>query len=294
MHRNLLKKRWTGYYLVNTAVLLITLGLFIRTSENIRSVFRDTGIRYILILMIVAYVVHVIKAGRLYLILYGIGGMTFPEYLKMYCMITPVSMVLPFKLGEFFRMYYYGKQLDDPLKGIIIICLDRFMDTIALMVTIFLVWMFNGGNITFLIYFLLLFLLVILVGYFTFPGVCSFWKKYILKAKATEEKLALLRALSSLEHVYQEITDISTGKGMVLCFLSLLAWTVETGSFVILNGIYREDELSQTLSVYLLSAIGIGASMELKQFVFLSVLLMITIYFVIKILEALKKRRTNR
>lgn len=164
------------------------------------------------------------------------------------------------------------------------------MDTLALIAMIFLVWMFNGGNITFFIYLLLLFLVCILLAYFAFPGIYGFWKKYILKARATEKRLALLRILDSLNLVYREITDVSKGRGLILCFISFLAWAVEIGSLAMLNGISGEGELSQIISAYLLSAVGAGTSTELKQFVFLSVLLMITLYFVMKGLEVLKER----
>lgn len=285
-----LKKNKTGYNWINGIVILMTLGTFIGIYGNIRSVFLYRDIRHILVLLATVILVHLVKAGRLYLAFYG-TGMGASEYIKLYCKVTPVSMVLPFKLGEFFRMYGYGEQLNDLLKGIIIILLDRFMDTLALVAMIFLVWMFNGGNITFFIYLLLLFLICILLVYFAFPGVYGFWKKYILKARATEKRLALLRILDSLNLVYQEITDVSKGRGFILCFISFLAWAAEIGSLFILNGISGEGELSQIISAYLLSAIGAGTSAELKQFVFLSVFLMIATYFVIKVLEALKGRR---
>ena len=284
-----MKKDRAGYNWINGIVILAALGIFICIYRNTGSVFQGRDIRHVLVLLAAALMVHLIKAGRLYLALYG-TGMGASEYIKIYCKVTPVSMVLPFKLGEFFRMYGYGKQLDDILKGIIIILLDRFMDTLALTAMIFLVWMFNGGNITFFTYLLLLFLVGILLAYFAFPGVYGFWKKYILKARATERRLALLRILDSLDLVYREITDVSKGRGLILCFISFLAWAAEIGSLAILNGISGEGELSQIISAYLLSAVGAGTSTELKQFVFLSVILMITMYFVMKGLEVLKGR----
>ncbi len=284
-----MEKDRTRYNWINGIVILAALGIFICIYGNIRSVFLGRDMRHVLVLLAAAFMVHLIKAGRLYLALYGtgIGG---SEYIKIYCKVTPVSMVLPLKLGEFFRMYGYGKQLDDLLKGIIIILLDRFMDTLALIAMIFLVWIFNGGKITFFIYLLLLFLVCILLAYFAFPGIYGFWKKYILKARATEKRLALLRILDSLNLVYREITDVSKGRGLILCFISFLAWAAEIGSLAMLNGISGEGELSQIISAYLLSAVGAGTSTELKQFVFLSVLLMITLYFVMKGLEVLKER----
>jgi hypothetical protein len=131
-----------------------------------------------------------------------------------------------------------------------------------------------------------------LLLYLLFPDVFQFWKKYILRAKATENKLAILRFLDKLNLIYKEITNVSKGRGIILYFLSLIAWAVEIGSITILNGLFREGQLNQTISDYLMSAMsGRSQSTELKQFVFASVILMVVIYIIIKFIETIMGKR---
>ena len=66
--------------------------------------------------------------------------------LSTYCKVTPVSIILPFKMGELYRMYCYGRQSGIVLRSVVIILLDRFMDTAALVTVITLIWIFDGGR----------------------------------------------------------------------------------------------------------------------------------------------------
>lgn len=279
-----MKRLKIKYNFINLFILLITAGIYLYDYGTDLAIFRGKDIRHILIIITAVAAVHLIKAGRLYLALYGLD-ISLSTYIKIYCKVTPVSVVIPYKLGEFFRMYCYGSQLGNMLKGIIIVLLDRFMDTTALVTMILLVWIVNGGYVAKLVYILLVFLFFTLLVYFVFPGVYKFWKKYLLGAKATENKLAILKILDTLNAIYQEIINVSKGRGVILYFLSLTAWGIEIGSLVLLSGITREEKSNQTISKYLSSAMGTGVSTELKQFVFVSVILLIVIYIVIKGME---------
>lgn len=263
--------------------------LFIFDYRNINEIFSDTDLFHVLIIVLTVLGVHIVKAGRLYFALYG-SEISFARFLKIYCKVTPVSVIFPLKAGEFFRMYGYGHQLGNYLKGAIIVLLDRFMDTIALVTMILLVWAFNGGDVTSFVYVLLVFLAFTLLIYIVFPGVYKFWKKYLLKTKATEKKLAVLQILDTLQLIYQEITSVSRGRGIILYFMSLFAWLVEMGSISALNGLSRTGKLNQKISEYLMSAMGSNQSTEFRQFVFVSVILMVIIYVALKIIELFGKK----
>lgn len=239
---------------------------------------------HILIIVATVLLVHMIKAGRLYLALYG-SELRFSKYLKIYCKVTPVSVIFPYKLGEFFRMYYYGKTLDNMLRGVVIVLLDRFMDTIALVTMILLLWIFNGGHITVLTYVLIIFLLLTIMIYFVFPGMYRFWKKYFISVKATERKLVVLRMLETLNRVYTEVKSVSKGRGIILFFMSLVAWGIEIGSVAIQVGLLSDGNLSKIISEYLYAAMGRGQCAELKHFIFVSVLMMLVSYSILKFLE---------
>lgn len=287
-----MEKKSYKYNLINLAVILATAMLFVYDYRDIMSVFQNISLFQILILMATVLLVHAVKAGRLYLALYG-SDISFLTYLKVYCKVTPISVVIPYKLGEFFRMYCYGRELRNYLKGIIIVLLDRFMDTIALVSMIILIGAFNGGSITSFVYILLAFLCLAVLLYLVFPGVYTFWKQYILRAKATEHKLAILKMLETLNRIYQEIKSVSRGRGVILYFMSLVAWGVEIGSIALISGLSGEGKLNKMMSGYLASAMSGNKSAPLKRFVFVSVVLMILMYVIIKAVEMLKEKRDS-
>jgi len=171
--------------------------------------------------------------------------------------------------------------------------LDRFMDTIALITMILSIRIFMGGALTSFTYWLLLFLGIALLVYFVFPGVYGFWKKYLLRAKATENKLRALKMLDGLQLIYREIVNVTKGRGMILYVLSLMAWSVEIGCIVLLKQIAGEEQLGQAILTYLASAMNVEQSTELRQFVFASVILMIMLYGIIKLAELFRGKKVQ-
>lgn len=278
------------YGFFNIIILILTTCIFIYEYKNINEIFYNKKNIYILIMILTVLMVHIIKAGRLYLALYGLN-ISFLTYMKMYCKTTPVSVLFPFKIGEIFRMYCYGKNLENILRGVVVVVLDRFMDTVALITMIFLMWIFNKRVINSYVYILLVFLILVLLVYFIFPSIYKFWKKYILRSKATERKLIILKFLDILNLIYQETMNVSKGRGTILYFMSLMAWGVEIGSIIILNNLFEKGEFSQKVSVYLTSAISENQSIELRQFIFISVFFMIVSYIGVKIVELLSIER---
>ncbi|EOT28337.1 hypothetical protein C805_00479 [Eubacterium sp. 14-2] len=274
------------YNIINVVVLLITMLFFIYNCRDLPEIFAEKDLTSVFLLGITVILVHVIKAGRLYLALYG-SEIAFITYLNTYCKVTPVSIMLPFKLGELFRMYCYGQLLGNNLKGVVIILFDRFMDTTALMTAILLVWIFHGGQITSFAYMFLVFLIITLLIYFVYPEVYKFWKRYLLRAKASERKMAVLKILEMLNLIYREIENVTKGRGMILYFMSLFAWGIEIGSLMFLDASSRYSDISHVISDYLASAVKGNQSVELKQFVIVSACLLIAVYSASKVGEML-------
>ena len=277
-----MKNNKTLYNLINAAVLLISALFFVKELQSIDTISGMGDVSQIILMVVTVFLVHAIKACRLYLALYG-NGLGFSDYLKIYAKVTPVSMLLPFKLGEFFRMYCYGEKLGSLLKGAVIILFDRFMDTAALVTMIFLIRGMSGGRILYQVYFFVLFLVTALLIYLVFPGIYSFWKKWFLRAKATENKLRALKLLDMMNRVYSEIKTVSSGRGAILYFMSVAAWAVELGSVALRTGLSGTALAGDVLPDYLICAMGGGYSPLLASFVFVSVVMMVVLYLVIKV-----------
>ncbi|MBR3525539.1 MAG: hypothetical protein IKO11_06795 [Lachnospiraceae bacterium] len=276
------------YNLINILVLGVSAGWFIAgyvlpaelpaLAEPIR----------IPVVVLTVVLVHMVKAGRLYLALYGLD-MKHGACMKLYCKVTPVSVVLPWKLGEFFRIYCCGAELGSFLKGGVIILLDRFFDTMALVTMIVLLWLFSGGWIPPLAYVLLAFLGLVFFLYLAFPGMHEVWKKNLLSAKATPHRLSMLKLLDTLGRVHGEIRTVLGGRGILLYLLSMAAWGVEIGSLAFLQG--PEESIGARVARYLYAAVGMEDSVELKRFVVFTIVLLIFAYGIIKLAELIAASR---
>lgn len=281
-----MRNREYRYRLINFSVISVSVLLFIYNYQNVTALFYNTDFPRIFIIFMTVLLVHLIKVGRLYLALYG-TEITLSSHVKIYCKVTPVSVILPFKLGELFRMYCYGRRIENNLKGTVTILLDRFMDSIALVSILLLTWILNGGHVIPFVYVLIIFLAFVMIAYLVFPGIYGFWKKWILCSQATKRKLVFLRILDSLNMIYREIEDVIKGRGILLYVMSMAAWAVEIGSIVIQSGWPDRAFLNQKIYEYLLSAMGQGRSVMLRQFIYISIMLLMITYVVIKTLEFL-------
>lgn len=272
------------YIIINMAVIAAAAALFAYGGRESAAAFAGMDFFSVMILTAAAILVHIIKAVRLYLALYG-TGMERSAHLKIYCKVVPVSVILPLKLGEFFRMYCYGRQLGNALKGIVIIMLDRVVDTMALVTMILLVRLFYGGMVTPLVYIFIIFLAAAVLAYHAFPGIYGFWKKYILRSAATEGRLGVLKMLDMLYKVYREVERVVKGRGIILYCMSLAAWAVEIGNVILMDLVGGKGGLDRAVGGYLASALGGSGSDELVRFVLASVVLLMAFYIIMKAVE---------
>jgi len=259
-------------------------------GKNFREVFSSLGNpAYILLILVTVLVVHGIKSCRLFLALYG-RDLRFREFLKIYCKVTPVSVVLPFKLGDIFRMYCYGHALGNYLRGIVVILLDRFMDTAALAtIILFFSAIFDGG-IGIIFYLLMLFLLFILLAYYLFPNIYRFWNHYFLVVAATPRRLWTLNVLSKANAVYQDIHSVVEGRWAMLYFMSLMAWTVELGSLFVVCRNFNLQPIRTAFNAYLSSAITGVHCIELEIFIVVSIIILAAGYGGIKFLHLIGRQ----
>lgn len=288
-----MQRKKSSYYIINFVVIVLTTAYFVIDTvfnSRIRDFFTKENSLSILLLFVTAFLVHIIKAFRLFLAVYD-SGIGFKLFVKTYCKVTPVNMIIPYKLGEIFRVYCYGNMLGKGLKGTIVILFDRFLDTVALLTVIVFTWIVNKKDILRPTYFLLLGIAIVFVGYSLFPGIYLFWKDTFLKAKASRRKNATIRFLIKCKTIYNEIKTVVRGKGVVLYFLSLLAWGVEVGSFLLINRIMIFGSIKADLSDYLLSSLGKNQTVGMKNFVFVSVVLLSVLYIIMTLAGGLEKRK---
>lgn len=279
-----------GYLILNILVLLLATIVFVFEYAGVE-IFNTASVQQILIVAISVVLVHVVKASRFYLALYG-QTVTSSVYIKTYCKVTPISLLFPLKIGELFRMYCYGRTIGNMLRSIVIVLLDRFMDTSALLTILVAMLIWEGGRITTLIYILIAFIILLLFIFFVFPATYAYWKKYILSADATIGKNKVLRSLEYLNRIYGEVENVIKGRGILLYLMSIMAWAIEIGGVTIIKRLQIDSgALDEIILQYLSSALKGNQVIEMRQFVFISIVLMIAIYVLVKGVDVLRGKR---
>lgn len=238
-------------------------------------------------------IVNAIKLIRLYIILYG-KKFTGKDICFIYARTAIVNSIFPYKLGEIYRMYVIGTSLKNIQEGIIITFLDRLMDTIGLIIVMFFCLPFTNESISaYPVVPILLFCSVSgVIVYIVFPELSAFWKKYLLKNRASKHKLWGLEFISRLQLIYKDITQIVRGRGIMLIFTSILAWMIEIGSIIFFNEITNKHEETMLITKYLNSIMSGKNIVENARYTILSVILLIIICIICLFLNKEKKRES--
>lgn len=279
--------------IIDIAVLIVSGLCIIGLFPDIKMFYTDLcsgEYVYIITIFCIAFFVHLFKSSRLLFILYGSVEINVCDFIRLYSKTTPVNILLPYKLGEIYRIFAYGGYLNDFLSGIIIIVLDRFFDTLALIFIVLVSYILFGAQVSFIAYFLMFFLFMIILCYLSFPRFYKFWNKKLIKSKESENTIKLLQLLSNINVIYKNVDRVFKGKWLILFILSFMAWSVELLGLVITNkGISENTVFAKTLIEYLSSIMGGIHSKYQVDFVISSNVILLISYLITRVIMIKRK-----
>lgn len=226
------------------------------------------------------FFVYIIKGIRLYLLLIG-QNIHFTDYWKLYASTTFVNIVIPFKLGEVYRIFIYGQKCENYVTSVFCVILDRIVDTVAMLILIILL---SGTNLG--LFYICLVLLVVIVSciYLVFPAFYLFWNRFFIFESKSSKSVQVLHVLEKCNDGYQYIHSLIKGKMVTLLSMSFAAWIVELFGIYYLSASKETGFETNIFKDYLESAFsGVGNSYLLVYTIgtmifFLIMILMIMIY----------------
>lgn len=208
-------------------------------------------------------IVHVIKMMRMYLILLD-RKITFERFVPAYFRTTLVNLVIPYKLGEVYRVLVYYRISEGFKTGFFSVLTDRFFDTLAIVLILLPYQMFTMGRVTIPVLLLALFLVVVVFAYAIIPSTYRFLNRYIITSRTSNRSMTILRALEVVHDWYEYVRTLVAGRYGILILLSLGAWLLE---ILVLMGFARFMGASFTVSdfgAYIESIIS-GSTYNLKN-----------------------------
>ncbi len=197
---------------------------------------------------------HAFKAARLYLVLME-EGLPLKDYLSLYARTTLANLVIPFKLGEIYRIAAVYRVTGRGVPSILSVCIDRFFDTAALLAIIIPVGFLFGerpGNVSLL---LALGLIFILLVYLIFIPSYRYLNEYVIMHKRSERSIRSLEYLKNIKIWHDFASGLIKGRAPLVVLISFLGWGAEfiaIKSFCAMTGIgfYMEDLIDYIDSIF--------------------------------------------
>jgi|GEM_PF-759144 len=217
------------YYFIN-AVIIICAVYFLYTKyfAGMLDEIGTGGGSVALLLGVTALiaVIYILKAFRLYIIFLDsrISGIRF---LEVYLKTMPVSLAFPLKSGELFKMYCFAVETGSLRLGILGILVERFFDTIPLLVLLILFTMISGGTVIPIVIITSGFLILISALYFSFPSIYSYMNKYCMINIKSEKAVGLLKLLEGVKSLYDILKVLIKDRVALLLIISSFTWLSE-------------------------------------------------------------------
>ena len=171
-------------------------------------------------------VVHLAKMMRLYLVLLE-QKIEFKRFVLAYLKTTFVNLVIPFKLGEIYRIFCFSRETKAFQIGLFSVVVDRFFDTAALLVILIPFEVLITGDVTLVTAGLTVFVILAIFMFTIFSGIYTYLNRYIIIHKTSKRSMTALRGLEIARTWYDYVRNLISGRYALIILFSCTAWVVE-------------------------------------------------------------------
>ena len=218
-------------------------------------------------------VVHTIKMFRMYLVFLE-SRIRFSRFVFAYCRTTLANLIIPFKLGEIYRMAVFSRILKSAGMGIAGVIVDRFFDTMALVLILLPLHILYPSKVSVVSVFLVVFVVLIVFVYATFPSAYRYLNRYIIINRGAGFSMTVLKWLEVLNLGYEHIRQLVKGRYALLTLMSFASWVLEGGLLYIVAIVMGEHYDAGVFSDYITSIMSTASSELQTRYIILSVAVM--------------------
>ncbi len=170
--------------------------------------------------------VHLFKMARLYLVLME-HKISFGRFILLYFRTTFINLIIPFKLGEIYRVEEIARETKVWQVGLLSVLVDRYFDMAALFMLLLPFDLFFRKGLSPIT--IVVFVVIVLVAllYMAIPASYSYLNRYLIIKKSSARSLAALRGLDVIKKWYDFTKNLITGRSALIVFASLLGWMSE-------------------------------------------------------------------
>lgn len=217
---------------INIIFFFLTL-LFIYINNPLKD--NLISLNNIFFLVPIFILIHIIKCFRQYLLLIE-SGIHMGDFIKIYIKTTFCSIILPYKSGELYKAYEYGYKVNNYMKGLLTVVVDKFLDAILLLFIFIPYEIKTGNNISQITWILLSFTIIFCVVYISFETTYYYLNKHFIKKNNAKRNIFVLKLLEQGHDLYDYVNVLIKGRVLLLLIFTVMAWALEWLFIYILNG----------------------------------------------------------
>ncbi len=217
-------------------------------------------------------IVHVSKLSRLYLIVID-EKIPFRRFVFLYCLTTLVNLIVPFKLGEFFRIFVFCLAVRDVKIGFLSVLLDRFFDTVALVLILLPVELLKREPVSDSTLLLTVFAVVAVFVYVAFPSFYLYLNRYLIMNRSSKGAMGSLRLLELVRSGYEYVKRLIHGRYALLVIFSFVAWLMECAILFLLARFILEQDRAD-VSGYIQNIVSANHTPLMDTYVLFAICLM--------------------
>ena len=236
--------------------------------------------------------IHTVKLFRMYLVLLE-SRIEFKRFIFAYCRTTLLNLVIPFKLGEIYRMVVYSRLTKSPAVGIAGVIVDRFFDTFALVLILLPLHVLDPSGISAVSVFLAVFVVFVTFVYVIFPSAYGYLNRYIIINRTSARSMAVLRFLEVLNSGYEYVKRLITGRYALMILMSFASWVLEGGLLFFISRLLGIEFNMSGFSDYITSILSTAYSGLQTKYTIISITFMLILSVISGILcyaEAQRQR----
>ncbi len=180
---------------------------------------------------------HFVRVLRI-AVMIGRQNFSLLSLLKVQYYTNAINLLVPFKLGEFYRILEFDKIVRDKEKSFFTIIAERGIDFIFIFFGLFLCVYFTEQTfveIKTTLFIGFFFIGGILFTFFVLPQNLRFLNIFLAKRHTSSKIVKILFVSSRIHDSIEGIRNIVTKEKATLLVLSLVIWLLEIGSFYYIN-----------------------------------------------------------
>lgn len=246
----------------------------------------------VLALIVLFVLVHLIKLMRLYLIVMEQNVM-FERFVPAYFRTTFANLLIPYKLGEIYRIGVLSRITGSFKVGFFSTLVDRFFDTLSLVLIILPYRLLTSGKVTLPIVLLFAFLVITILFYVLYPSTYRYLNRFIIMNRTSPRSMTALKWLEGIHEWYEYVRQLITGRYGLLIIFSFVAWIMEFGVLALVSKLLGQNFDIQAFTDYISGILG-GYGGRLNYVYTLSAAAVILFATIVSlIVYAMKKKKAN-